>query len=42
MRLIMGQGVSAQVRSRVEQASKAIASGQLKVPEIYEGTEFAV
>ena len=42
VRLIMGQGVSAQVRSRVEQASKAIASGQLKVPEIYEGTEFAV
>lgn len=41
VRLTMGQGVAAAVRERVARASAAIASGQLKVPEHYEGQEFS-
>lgn len=41
VRLTMGQGVAAAVRERVAKASAAIASGQLKVPEHYEGKEFS-
>ncbi|MDN5505786.1 MAG: BMP family protein [Comamonas sp.] len=41
VRLTMGQGVAAAVRERVAKASAAIASGQLKVTEHYEGPEFA-
>ena len=42
VRLIMGAGVPDAVRLAVEQKSKAIASGQLKVPENYEGPEFSL
>ena len=42
VRLTMAQDVPAAVRSRVEQAGRAIASGQLQVPESYQGPEFSV
>ncbi|WP_120969910.1 BMP family protein [Comamonas sp. lk] len=42
VRLTTAADVPAAVRSRVEQASRAIASGQLKVPEAYNGPEFSV
>jgi len=42
VRLTMGQAVAPAVRERVARASAAISSGQLKVPEHYEGPEFAV
>ena len=41
VRLIVGKDVPASVRARVDQARAAIASGQLKVPEHYEGPEFS-
>ena len=42
VRLCMASDVPAAVRTRVEQVSKAIATGALKVPESYSGAEFSM